>query len=191
MSSDYPRIRGAMAGSDALYSPDGRARRARLAELVASPRPMSVEIGFGHGHFLAALAAAEPDLTVVGMEIQQGWVRMAERRAAKLGVTNLFALKADARVLLTLDIPPGRLSHVHILFPDPWWKPKHHKKRRLFTPELLDVLARAIHPGGTLTLRTDVEAYARSSAAMAEAHPAFTPAPPTAAPGHDIPTRRE
>lgn len=167
------RIRGAMGGSDDLFSERGRSRREHLRQLLRRDDPVGLEIGFGHGHFLVGLAEAAPRLTVVGVEYQGTWVSRVAKRIARRGLDNAYVLKGDARVLLTLDVPPARLDHVFILFPDPWWKARHHRRRRMFTPELLDVLARALRPGGTLLLRTDVPSYLESSSQFVAAHPAF------------------
>jgi tRNA (guanine-N7-)-methyltransferase len=185
------RIRGAMGGSDDLFSERGLSSRRRLRDLLADDRPAALEIGFGHGRFLAGLALAMPEIIVFGVEYQGRWVRKAEKRLAKQGSDNGFALKGDARVLLTLDVPAGRLDHVFVMFPDPWWKPKHSRRRRMFTPELLDVLARALRPGGTLLLRTDVFPYLESSARFVEAHPAFEAVPDQVWPWEGVQTRRE
>ncbi len=180
-----------MGGSDGLFSPQGRAARARLRALAAGDRPLALEVGFGHGWFLVALAAAHPELDVVGLEVQQCWVRKAEARARRAGAGNVLALKGDARVVLALDLPPGRLDHAYLLFPDPWWKPRHSRRRRLLTPEFLDLLARGLRPGGTLLLRTDVPAYLETSRAFVRAHSAFSDGDPAALPACDAPTRRE
>lgn len=180
-----------MAGSDALWSELGLAARSRLRALAAGTRPLALEIGFGHGRFLVALAAAHPELDVVGIEVHQRWVRKAEERAARAGVGNVLALKGDARVVLTLDLLPARLDHVYVLFPDPWWKPKHSRRRRMMTPELLDVLARGLRPCGTLLLRTDVLPYLESTRAFVAAHPAFAEGDPAALPACDAATHRE
>lgn len=185
------RIRGAMGGSDDLFSARGLESRARLRAVLATDRTVALEIGFGHGRFLVGLAQAMPEARILGCEYQGRWVRKVVRRLQRLAIENALALKGDARVLLTLDVPPGRLDHVFVMFPDPWWKPKHHRRRRMFTPELLDVLARALRPGGSLLLRTDVAAYLRSSERLVGAHPEFEPAPDRAWPWAGVTTRRE
>lgn len=171
-----------MGGSDDLFSPRGLENRAALRDRLAAaaaadpPRPVLLEVGFGDGRLLGDLARARPDVAVLGVEYQGAWVRKAAARLRREGPGNAFVLKGDARVLLTLDVPPAALDHVLILFPDPWWKASHSRRRRLFTPELLDLLARAMKPGGVLLLRTDVRPYLDSSAAYAAAHPAFAAA---------------
>ena len=185
------RIRGAMGGSDDLFSPRGLDNRAQLRSLLEGDGAVALEIGFGHGHFLLGVAEAAPDLTVIGVEYQGRWVRKVRSRLRRRGLDNGAVLKGDARVLLTLDVPPGRLDHVFVMFPDPWWKPKHNRRRRMFTPELLDVLARALRPGGTLLLRTDVLPYLASSERFVTAHRAFEPAQDQAGPWDGVVTRRE
>ena len=180
-----------MAGSDALFGPSGRAGRARLRALTAGSRPLALEVGFGHGWFLVGLAAAHPELDAVGIEVQMCWVHKAEARARQAGVDNVLTLKGDARVVLALDVPPGRLDHVFVMFPDPWWKPRHQRRRRLVTPEFLDLLGRVMRPGGTLLLRTDVPAYLETSRAFVTAHAAFVDGDPAALPAGLPPTRRE
>lgn len=132
--------------------------RARFADFVAH-RPLHVEIGFGRPHHLVDLAAALPDARVLGFEVKRRWVRAADRRATREGLTNLRAVEGDARPYIEQLIAPGSVDAFYVLFPDPWWKKRHHK-RRVFQPAFVDVMAERLAAGGHLIVKTDVEAYA-------------------------------
>ena len=134
------------------------ADRERFAAFVAH-RPLHLEIGFGRPHHLCGLAAQQPAAHVLGFEIRRRWVRAADRRATREGLDNLRAIEGDARPYIEQLVAPGSVDGVHILFPDPWWKKRHHK-RRVFQPAFVTTLGERLVPGGELVVKTDVEAYA-------------------------------
>ena len=101
-------------------------------------------------------------------------------RAQKEGVENLWVSDDDARFDLPRLLPPNSVDVFHILFPDPWWKPKH-QARRLFVPPFVDVLALLLKPGGVLRAATDVPGYAEVIQEVVEAHPDFLPHNPVLA----------
>jgi tRNA (guanine-N7-)-methyltransferase len=122
-------------------------------------RPLHIEIGFGRPHYLLDLASAHPDAHVLGFEIKRRWVAAAAERAERLGLSNVAVIEGDARPHLERLVPAGTAAGVHVLFPDPWWKKKHHKKR-VFNSEFTALMARTVAPDGALYVKTDVEAYA-------------------------------
>lgn len=124
----------------------------------ATHRPLHIEIGFGRPHYILDLAAANPDAHVIGFEIKRRWVRAAGERAARAGLENIRSIEGDARPHLEALVPPGSVDAIHVLFPDPWWKKKHHKKR-VFNPEFAALMARTISRDGSIFVKTDVEAY--------------------------------
>ncbi|PKN54436.1 MAG: tRNA (guanosine(46)-N7)-methyltransferase TrmB [Deltaproteobacteria bacterium HGW-Deltaproteobacteria-14] len=132
--------------------------RAPFLDFVAQ-RPLHLEIGFGRPHHLCDLAAQHPDARVLGFEIRRRWVRAADRRAAREGLDNLRAVEGDARPYIEQLVAPSSVEAVYILFPDPWWKKRHHK-RRVFQPAFIETLGERLVPGGMLIVKTDVEAYA-------------------------------
>ena len=129
-----------------------------LRRFVATP-PLHVEIGFGRGHHLADLALLRPEARVLGFETRRSMVRLAARRAARLGADNVRLVEGDARPLIERLLPAGAAAAFHVLFPDPWWKKKHHK-RRIFQAATIDLIHRSLAPGGALVTKTDVPAYA-------------------------------
>lgn len=124
----------------------------------AAHRPLHIEIGFGRPHYLLDLAKMHPDAHVLGFEIKRDWVRVAAERATREGLSNLRVIEGDARPHLERLVEPGTVDGIHVLFPDPWWKKRHHK-RRVFTAEFTALLASMLAPTGRLYAKTDVPAY--------------------------------
>jgi tRNA (guanine-N7-)-methyltransferase len=135
------------------------------------PAEIWLEIGFGAGEHLAEQAAAHPDVGFLGAEVfENGVVKLlAELQRRKLGNVRLFV--DDARLLLAA-LPDACLGRVFILFPDPWPKLRHHK-RRMVSPSTLDQLARVMKDGTELRLATDDIGYLRAMLELVPAHPAF------------------
>ena len=117
-----------------------------------------LEIGFGGGEHLAAQAARRPDTLFLGAEPFLNGVASALRHIDEAGLGNVRLHPGDARDLLD-RLPDASLDRVFILFPDPWPKTRHHK-RRLIQPETVTALARVLRPGGGLRFATDWKAYA-------------------------------
>jgi tRNA (guanine-N7-)-methyltransferase len=135
------------------------------------PSELWLEIGFGAGEHLAAQAAAHPEVGFLGAEVfENGVVKLlAAVRQRELG--NIRVLMDDARLLLAA-LPERSLGRVFILFPDPWPKQRHHK-RRMVSPATLDALARLMTDGAQLRLATDDVGYLRWMLELAPVHPAF------------------
>ena len=138
-----------------------------------SPGPVTLEIGFGRGEALLAEAAAHPERRLLGVEVYRAGVEQALRAAAAAGLGNVRVLAADAAQLLP-RLPDGCLAGVRILFPDPWPK-RRHRKRRLLQTGFLAECARCAAPGAVLHAATDWAAYAEQIEAVAGASPAWTP----------------
>ena len=140
-----------------------------------------LEIGFGGGEHLAALAAANPTVGFIGCEPFVNGVAKLLATVARDGLANVRVLPGDARPLLTA-LAPRSIARAFILFPDPWPKARHHK-RRIVSGETLDALARALVPGAELRLATDDADYALWMLELAGRHAAFAgpdPATPLA-----------
>ncbi len=135
--------------------------------------PRHLEIGFGRGESLLALAAAHPERDYLGIEVHRPGVGSLLLRLEQNGIDNVRIVCADAAEVLARGIPPGSLERVLLWFPDPWPKKRHHK-RRLVQPAFADRVAAVLQPGGCWHLATDWEDYARHMMAVLEAHPAFT-----------------
>ncbi len=143
--------------------------------------PVTVEIGFGNGDALARLAAAHPENSYLGIEVHRPGVGRLLARLVTDSITNVRIVCADAKEILARNIPDDSLAAVYVLFPDPWPKKRHHK-RRLVQPDFVELVRRKLKPGGVLHLATDWPAYAGHMEAVMRAVGGFAPAPATARP---------
>lgn len=121
--------------------------------------PRTLEIGFGNGDNLAALAAAHPERDYLGVEVHRPGVGRLLQHARDAQLGNLRVIAHDAVEVLTHSIAPGALDEILILFPDPWHKARHHKRRLVQAP-FVALLASRLAPGGRLSLATDWTPYA-------------------------------
>ena len=130
-----------------------------------------LEIGFGGGEHLVHQAKANPDVGLIGAEPYINGVAMllGKIRAAEVG--NLRIHPGDVRDLFDV-LPAGSIGKAFLLYPDPWPKKKHHR-RRFVTAEFLDPLAEKMTPGAEFRVATDIEDYVRQSLEVLTAHPAF------------------
>jgi len=140
----------------APYRRDGDDERTRA---FLAHRPLHLEIGFGRPHYLLDLAAMKPEAHVLGFEIKRQWVHAAAERGARMGLSNVRAIEGDARPHIERLVPERTVDGIHVLFPDPWWKKRHHK-RRVFNAEFVALLVSRLADDGMLVAKTDVEAYA-------------------------------
>ena len=134
--------------------------------------PRVLEIGFGMGQATAQIAAARPDLDFIGVEVHEPGVGALLREIGDRGLSNLRIVQHDAVQVLQQMIAPASLAGLHVYFPDPWHKKRHHK-RRLIQPDLVDLLASRLQPGGWLHCATDWEDYAHQMLAVLGACPAL------------------
>ena len=132
--------------------------------------PRILEIGFGMGETSATIAAANPQNDYLGIEVHTPGVGSLCKLIAEQGLTNQRIIQHDAVEVLRDMIAPGSLDGVHIFFPDPWPKARHHK-RRLIQPPLVATLAARLKPGGYLHCATDWENYAEQMLAVLSAEP--------------------
>jgi tRNA (guanine-N7-)-methyltransferase len=130
-----------------------------LDALFGRQAPRTLEIGFGNGEHLANLAAAHPERDYFGIEVHRPGVGHVLMLAQDRGLTNVRVSDHDAVEVLRDQIAPGALDEVLVLFPDPWHK-KRHNKRRLIQPAFVEFLATRIRAGGVFRLATDWEDYA-------------------------------
>ena len=148
----------------------GDPRLRDLPALFGRDAPKVLEIGFGNGESLAAMAEADPDTDFIGIEVHRPGVGHLLRHLDEAAISNVRLLCHDAVDVLRNDLRPASLSGAQIYFPDPWRKQRHHK-RRLIQPEFVALLADRIAAGGFLHLATDWEDYARHMLAVLEADP--------------------
>ena len=128
-------------------------------QLFARRAPTILEIGFGMGETTAAIAAARPGDNFLGIEVHGPGVGGLLKRIDELGLANVRVIRHDAVEVIAAMIPHASLDGVHVFFPDPWPKKRHHK-RRLLTPGFVRELALRLIPGGYLHAATDWEDYA-------------------------------
>jgi len=123
----------------------------QLATLFGRNAACTLEIGFGNGEHLAARALAEPQRDFLGVEVHRPGIGHLLRIAAAANLANLRVIEQDAVEVLRSRIAPEALDEAQILFPDPWPKKRHHK-RRLIQPDFAVLLANRLRRGGRLHL---------------------------------------
>lgn len=132
--------------------------------------PVRLEIGFGMGDATAQVAAAAPDTDFIGIEVHEAGVGALLKRIGEAGLTNLRLLRHDAVEVLEQMIAPASLAGVHLWFPDPWHKKRHHK-RRLVQPAFAALVASRLAPGGYWHCATDWQPYAEQMLEVLSATP--------------------
>jgi len=129
-------------------------------QIFGNRHPTWLEIGFGNGDALAQMAQAHPDRNWLGIEVHRPGVGHLILELEKQGVENVRLIRQDAVEVLHDFLVPGSLDAVLLFFPDPWPK-RRHQKRRIVRPELVDLVARALRPGGLFHMATDWVDYAQ------------------------------
>ena len=127
--------------------------------------PRTLEIGFGNGESLVALAQAHPDEDFLGIEVHRPGVGHLMLRAESLELRNIRVACRDAVEVLARQLPDASLDTVLLYFPDPWPKKRHHK-RRIVQPAFVALVARKLKPGGRFRLATDWQNYAEQMLAV-------------------------
>lgn len=143
-----------------------------LRALFGRAAPVWLEIGFGNGDALRHMARIHPGVDFLGVEMHHPGVGRLLNGLAADGLDNVRVIQADAGELLRDHVGDGALARVLLLFPDPWPKKRHHK-RRLVQPPFVAELARVLAPGGVLHLATDWDDYAAHVRAVLADSPAF------------------
>jgi tRNA (guanine-N7-)-methyltransferase len=149
----------AIAALGSRYGIEFQAALLDLQAVFGRTAPLTIEIGFGNGEHLLARAQAEPERLFLGIEVHRAGIGAVLLRAAALNLQNLRVIRHDAVEVLAQQIPAGAVDALQILFPDPWHKARHHK-RRLIQPVFASLLATRLRPGGSLHLATDWLPYA-------------------------------
>jgi tRNA (guanine-N7-)-methyltransferase len=148
--------------------------RIDLARLFPAPQPLEVELGSGDGSFLAGYAARHPERNFIGVERLLGRMRKLDRKGRRAGLANLGGVRIESAYFLEYLLPPRSASALHVYFPDPWPKRKHHR-HRLINERFPTLAAQALEAGGTVYLRTDDQPYFEQMTAVFAASPAFRP----------------
>ncbi len=141
------------------YGIDTAATTLDLDAIFGRRAPRTLEIGFGNGDHLAALAARHPERDCLGIEVHRPGVGRLLLTCDAQGSTNVRAICRDAVEVLEICLPPACVDEVLLLFPDPWHKKRHHKRRIVQAPFIL-LVAKVLVPGGLFRLATDWEPYA-------------------------------
>ena len=143
------------------------------SELFGRNAPTDVEIGSGKGKFLNELATARPDRNILAVERSAKYHRLGCDRAARRGLTNVRLVRTTGEDLLFRLLADGAVETFYVLFPDPWPKKRHHK-RRFFKAENVAAMCRALSPSGRLLVKSDHDEYAAVIADVLGAASGFT-----------------
>ena len=130
------------------------------ASIFGLPGPLLVEIGSGNGDFLIAQARAHPERPHLGVEVYPPGLGHSLLEIARHGLENVRLLAEDAALVVEALLPPACVERLVVLFPDPWPKKRHHKRRLFRRPGFPEALARVLVPGGRLFVLTDAADYA-------------------------------
>jgi tRNA (guanine-N7-)-methyltransferase len=176
----HPRIRTFHARHGRL-TPQMRRALAEVAPRFAHDRrdrsrPLVLEVGCGNGAAAVAFAESHPDVDVLAADVHAPGVAQLLLRLEVDAHRNVYVHPGDALALLDDELPPESLAGVHVFFPDPWPKARHHK-RRFVRPDVVDLLADRLADGGHLLFATDAEDYADAARALLDTHPAFDGGP--------------
>jgi tRNA (guanine-N7-)-methyltransferase len=154
------------------------------AAVFGRSAPCVLEIGFGMGDATAEIAAARQDTDFIGCEVHEAGIGALLKRIGERELNNLRIVRHDAVEVLRSMIAPDSLAAVHVFFPDPWHKKRHHK-RRLIQPPLVALLASRLMPGGLLHCATDWEPYAEQMLEVLSVEPLLVNTAPGYAPKPD------
>ena len=149
--------------------------RLEPARLFARSQPLEVELGSGDGTFISQYAQRRPDRNFLGVERLLGRLRKIDRKGLRAGLANLRLVRIEAAYLLEYLLPPESVEALHVYFPDPWPKRKHHKNR-LVNARFTELAALALTSGGRVYLRTDDRDYFEQMIAVFTASGRFLPA---------------
>ncbi|MCU1677602.1 MAG: tRNA ((46)-N7)-methyltransferase TrmB [Frankiales bacterium] len=154
------------------FAVDGDGGPVDPVDLFGRDAPLVVEIGFGMGETTAAMAAADPATDVIAIDVHTPGVGALLADVGRRRLTNVRVAAEDAVPFVQTRIPDGSLAGLRVYFPDPWPKPRHHK-RRLVDAAFVELAATKLRSGGTLHCATDWESYAVQMLAVVTADGRF------------------
>jgi tRNA (guanine-N7-)-methyltransferase len=134
--------------------------------------PLEIEVGSGKGLFLNTASGQNPDHDFLGCEVARKYARFAAAKLARSGRTNAISVHGDAIRLFGEILAERSAVAVHVYFPDPWWKARHHK-RRIMTEPFIAAIGRVLRRGGRLHFWSDVREYFDRTLAMVGENPTF------------------
>lgn len=146
------------------------AQPADFATVFGRRAPLVIEIGFGMGDATAQIAAARPDTDFLGIEVHPPGVGALLQRIEERGLGNVRIVQHDAVEVLEHMVAPASLAGLHVFFPDPWHKKRHHKRRLIQGPFVV-LLASRLAPGAYLHCATDWQPYAEQMLEVLSAEP--------------------
>jgi tRNA (guanine-N7-)-methyltransferase len=161
------------------FYPDDYFRHVRVEEIFEHPeRPFQVDLGSGYGSFLLQMAQKYPEQNFLAVEREGDRVDLLCRKALRAGVKNLKVLHLESGYTVKHLLPNAGVDVLHVLFPDPWPKKRHHK-RRIINAEFRRAAARVLRSGGELRFATDHEGYFRDARRLLQQEDAtlFSPIP--------------
>lgn len=144
--------------ASSIYQPGSRTEVLPLSEMFPSAQPLEVDLGCGKGRFLLARASVHQEINYLGIDRLLGRLLKIDRKITRKGITNVRLLHIEASYALRYLLPPESLSVLYILFPDPWPKRRHHR-RRLFNQSFLDAMNTALKSAGVVHVVTDHTEY--------------------------------
>ncbi len=148
-------------------------------EFFGNDYPVQLDIGCGRGLFIVNASERHQGTNYLGLEIDYREGRRGALRLLKREQSNARIIGGDCKLVLAKMIEPGSVAAAHVYFPDPWWKKRHHK-RRLFTPDFVDLLARVVESGGLVHSWSDVAEYFEIIQQLMDDYPGFEKLPPPA-----------
>jgi tRNA (guanine-N7-)-methyltransferase len=154
------------------YIPKSLAKTLNFGEIFPRNAPIEIDLGCGDGAFLAAMAHSHPEHNFLGIERLLGRVRKVCRKVARENLKNARVLRVEVVYAIEHLIPPESVTAFHLLFPDPWPK-RRHQRRRAFTPEFLSCIHRALIGGGLFHVATDHPDYFQQIARVTTATDTF------------------
>jgi tRNA (guanine-N7-)-methyltransferase len=164
-----------IAPDNLIYPLPSILERLDLTKLFPKAQPLEVELGCGDASFIAEYAARHPERNFIGVERLLGRIRKLHRKGRRAGLTNLRGVRIENAHFLQYLLPPHSATALHVYFPDPWPKKKHHKNR-LVNERFTELCGDALMPGGLVYLRTDDADYFEQMKTVFAANSAFRPA---------------
>jgi tRNA (guanine-N7-)-methyltransferase len=162
-------------------------QRLDLEKIFGRIAPLHVDLGCGDGTFLCAMAELMPEKNFIGIERLLRRVRRANRRIASPARTNVRVLRLETGFVVRHLLPPSSVEAFYLLFPDPWPKRRHHR-RRIVTPEFLHAIANALAERGAFHIATDQADYFEQISRLAEQSTDFEIVDLTAGPARTLPS---
>jgi tRNA (guanine-N7-)-methyltransferase len=147
-----------------------------LDSMFPTVQPVELELGCGDGGFLLARAQRRPERNFIGVERLLGRIRKIDCKGRRLGLTNLRGVRLEASYFIEYLLPPSSIRALHVYFPDPWPKRRHHR-RRLVNEQFPELARRILAPGGVVYLRTDFADYFAQMTRVFDANSSFEPVP--------------